>query len=140
MSISSETNDISSPEVSPIDQTSFAGSRIKQTWAIGGGKGGVGKSLVAANLAISLARTGAKVCAIDLDLGCANLHTCLGIDIPTTTLSDFFSRREMDISKVLIPTEIRNLFMISGAQDAIGVANLKHTQKSKFLQKLYELD
>lgn len=112
----------------------------KQVWAIGGGKGGVGKSLIAANVAISLARSGKKVCAIDLDLGCANLHTCLGLEIPSVTLSDFFSKREPDIKKVLVETPIRNLQLISGAQDAIGVANLKHTQKSKLLQKLNELD
>lgn len=115
-------------------------TKPKQVWAIGGGKGGVGKSLIAANLAISLARTGAKVCAIDLDLGCANLHTCLGVEIPQVTLSDFFSKREPDINKVLVPTPIRNLSIISGAQDAIGVANLKHTQKSKLLQQLHALD
>ncbi len=129
----------------PESQESFSkqhypNSRIKQVWAIGGGKGGVGKSLISANMAISLARTGAKVCAVDLDLGCANLHTCLGTEIPQTTLSDFFSRREPDINKVLIETEIPNLSLISGAQDAIGVANLKHTQKSKLLEKLHELD
>lgn len=115
-------------------------TRLKQVWAVGGGKGGVGKSLIAANLAICLARGGNKVCAIDLDLGCANLHTCLGTEIPALTLSDFFSRREPDINKVLVPTDIPNLFLISGAQDAVGVANLKHTQKSKLLQKLHELD
>lgn len=112
----------------------------QRVWAIGGGKGGVGKSLIAANLAIGLARSGAKVIAIDLDLGCANLHTCLGVEIPQVTLSDFFSKREGDIQKVLVPTPIRNLTLASGAQDAIGVANLKHTQKSKLLQKLRELD
>jgi flagellar biosynthesis protein FlhG len=136
---SAETRDFNT-ELSPIDSLSFSNSKIKQVWAVGGGKGGVGKSLIAANLAISLARTGARVCAIDLDLGCANLHTCLGVDIPPVTLSDFFSKREPDISKVLVPTPVRNLSLISGAQDAIGVANLKHTQKSKLLQKMHELD
>lgn len=139
MSIS-ETSNTSTLGASPSDSVKFAGSKVKQTWAVGGGKGGVGKSLVAANLAISLARTGAKVCAIDLDLGCANLHTCLGVEIPPLTLSDFFSKREPDINKVLVQTPVRNLSLISGAQDAIGVANLKHTQKSKLLQKLHELD
>jgi flagellar biosynthesis protein FlhG len=121
-------------------QKTSGSARTKQIWAIGGGKGGVGKSMIAANLAISLARNGARVCAIDLDLGCANLHTCLGVEIPSVTLSDFFSKREPDIQKVLVQTPIRNLSLISGAQDAIGVANLKHTQKSKLLQKLQELD
>lgn len=127
-------------ETSTSNPLTLGTSKPKQIWAIGGGKGGVGKSLIAANLAISLARSGAKVCAIDLDLGCANLHTCLGVEIPSVTLSDFFSKREPDINKVLVQTPVRNLSLISGAQDAIGVANLKHTQKSKLLQKLSELD
>jgi flagellar biosynthesis protein FlhG len=111
-------------------------SHHAEIWAIGGGKGGVGKSLVAANLAISLARSGRKVVAVDLDLGCANLHTCLGVEIPQTTLSDFFSRRINDIVETQVHTDIPNLSLISGAQDALGVANLKHTQKSKLLESL----
>ncbi|MEW6057541.1 MAG: P-loop NTPase [Bdellovibrionota bacterium] len=136
---SAQTSDITS-QVSSVPRTASEDSKKKQIWAVGGGKGGVGKSFIAANLAISLARSGHKVCAIDLDLGCANLHTCLGVEIPPVTLSDFFSKREPDINKVLVSTPIRNLSLISGAQDAIGVANLKHTQKSKLLQKLQELD
>ena len=42
------------------------------------GKGGVGKSLVAANLAIALAQTGRKVVLVDLDLGGSNLHVIIG--------------------------------------------------------------
>src|SRR3989344_2793977 len=66
--------------------------RARGIWAIGGGKGGVGKSLISSSLAVSLARFGFRVIAIDLDLGAANLHTSLGIAPPATTLSDFFSR------------------------------------------------
>jgi flagellar biosynthesis protein FlhG len=115
-------------------------SRIKQVWAIGGGKGGVGKSLVASSLAISLARQGNKVVAVDLDLGGANLHTTLGVDLPKQTLSDFFTRRVPSLDKCLAPTGIPNLDIISGAQDAVGVANVRHPQKVKLLQKLRELD
>lgn len=137
--------EVTNKSSSKLDKTeysslSFSPTKKKQIWAIGGGKGGVGKSLIAANLSICLARAGHKVCAIDLDLGCANLHTCLGVNIPSVTLSDFFSKREPDIQKVMVPTDVQNLYLVSGAQDAIGVANLKHTQKSKLLQKLEELD
>jgi flagellar biosynthesis protein FlhG len=45
----------------------------KKIWAIGGGKGGVGKSLVSANVSICLALMGHKVVTVDLDLGGANL-------------------------------------------------------------------
>jgi flagellar biosynthesis protein FlhG len=44
---------------------------------ISGGKGGVGKSLLTANLGIELARRGLRVLLVDLDLGLANLNVLL---------------------------------------------------------------
>src|SRR5262245_38514757 len=82
--------------------TTLSQSRIKQIWAIGGGKGGVGKSLVASSLAIALSRLGNKVVAIDLDLGGANLHTTLGVDLPRQTLSDYFNNRVTDIVQCVV--------------------------------------
>lgn len=108
-------------------------------WAIGGGKGGVGKSLVTANIAICLALMGHKVAAIDLDLGGANLHTCLGVPIPDHTLSDYLTKKVRSLSDLLTPTAIPNLFMISGAQDEIGIANLKQMHKAKILSQFTEL-
>ncbi|WP_282223710.1 nucleotide-binding protein, partial [Treponema pallidum] len=45
---------------------------------IASGKGGVGKSLLAANLSIALGQAGKKVVVADLDLGASNLHLALG--------------------------------------------------------------
>ncbi|MBT5095740.1 MAG: AAA family ATPase [Halobacteriovoraceae bacterium] len=111
-----------------------------KVWSIGGGKGGVGKSLVTANVSICLALMGYKVIAIDLDLGGANLHTCLGIPIPERTLSDYLSKKVRDLKDLVTPTPIQNLSIISGAQDDVGIANLKQMQKAKILSKLSELD
>ena len=49
--------------------------------AVGGGKGGVGKSVLAANLGIYLAQLGKHVVLLDADLGGANLHTFLGVEL-----------------------------------------------------------
>jgi flagellar biosynthesis protein FlhG len=114
--------------------------RVKQIWAIGGGKGGVGKSLIASSLAISLARMGHKVMAVDLDLGGANLHTTLGVDLPRQTLSDFFAGRVSDVDGCAVPSPVPNLELVSGAQDSIGVANITTAQKARLLQKLLEVD
>ena len=57
--------------------------------AIGGGKGGIGKSLVSVTLGIELVRRGLKVVLVDCDLGGANLHSFLGMEYPRETLSDF---------------------------------------------------
>jgi flagellar biosynthesis protein FlhG len=133
----SENTDDNSP-LEPIPLPT--NSRIKQIWAIGGGKGGVGKSLVASSLAISLSRLGNKVVAIDLDLGGANLHTTLGVDLPKQTLSDFLNHKVSDIESCVVPTGIPYLSLISGAQDSIGVANLKLAQKVEFLTHVRKLD
>ncbi len=114
--------------------------RKHQVWACGGGKGGVGKSLVTANISICLALMGYKVCAIDLDLGGANLHTCLGVPIPNLSLSDYLSGKVADLSDLKTQTPIENLSIISGAQDDIGIANLKQMHKTKILSKISNLD
>ena len=51
----------------------------RQIWSVGGGKGGIGKSLLTASLGWQLARMGKRVVLVDADLGGANLHTCLGL-------------------------------------------------------------
>lgn len=115
-------------------------SRNCKIWAIGGGKGGVGKSLVTANTSICLALMGYKVVTVDLDLGGANMHTCLGIPIPERTLSDYISKKVSNINDLLVPTPIKNLQVISGAQDELGIANLKQMHKNKILSKLGDLE
>lgn len=109
-------------------------------WAVGGGKGGVGKSLLAANTSIALAQKGFRVVALDLDLGGANLHTCLGVGIPELTLSDYISGKVGKLGDIIIPTPIPNLSLISGAQDEVGMANIKHLQKNRLVKNLQELD
>lgn len=115
-------------------------SRVKQIWAIGGGKGGVGKSLLASSLAIALSRMGNKTIAIDLDLGGANLHTALGVNLPKQTLSDFLNQRVPSIDQCVVPSGIPQLEIISGAQDAVGITNIRPSQKMELLKNIRKLD
>ena len=115
-------------------------SSTKEIWAIGGGKGGVGKSFVAGNLGILLAQRGFRVILADLDLGGANLHTWLGVNTPEQGVSEFVDRQVEQIHELLIPTSIPQLRLISGARDGVEIANLKHTQKMRFLMALKRLD
>lgn len=124
---------------SSIDQTQEINKK-RTVISVGGGKGGVGKTLITANLGIMLAREGRNVILIDLDLGGANLHTCLGVDLPKSTLSDFMLKDVNDLNEILIDTPIRNLRLISGAQDILDIANIKYMQKVRFINKLKELD
>jgi len=108
--------------------------------SIGGGKGGVGKSIISANLGIELARRGKRVVLVDADLGGANLHTTLGIDLPRRTLSDFIERKVARIEDVVTPTGIDNLGLVSGALDHLDAANPKYAQKMRFLRHVQQMD
>ncbi|MGA9532325.1 MAG: Mrp/NBP35 family ATP-binding protein [Anaerolineales bacterium] len=57
-----------------------AGAPIKNAIAVGSGKGGVGKTTVAVNLAVALAETGATVGLLDADVYGPNVPTMLGVD------------------------------------------------------------
>jgi len=117
-----------------------AGVRSRRVISIGGGKGGIGKSLIAANLGIELARRGKRVILVDADLGGANLHTTLGVDVPRRTLTDFIDRKVSHIEDVVTPTGIQNLGLVSGALDHLDAANPRHAQKMRFLRHVQQLD
>jgi flagellar biosynthesis protein FlhG len=108
-------------------------------WAVGGGKGGVGKSVVASNLAIAIAAGGARCAVVDADLGGANLHTLLGVPRPPRTLSHFLRGEIVDLQEALCSTSIPNVSLVSGARAFAEMANLKHAQKQKVLRHIRRL-
>ncbi|MEY8877756.1 MAG: MinD/ParA family protein [Leptothrix sp. (in: b-proteobacteria)] len=79
-----------SPSSPAAPATSPPPARRGRTLAVTSGKGGVGKTLVAANLAAALARQGQRVLVIDADLGLANLDVLLNLK-PKLTLHDVFT-------------------------------------------------
>lgn len=109
-------------------------------WAIGGGKGGVGKSILSTLIALNLAKNAQKTILMDADFGGANLHTLLGIKNVPRTINDFIQKKYKSLQEICIDMEIDNLQVLSGASDILSLANLKFAQKTKIIQGISQLD
>ncbi len=107
---------------------------------IGGGKGGIGKSVVSAAVGSILAQKGEKVVFIDADFGGANLHHFLGIKYPAIGLNDFLNDKTIKFEDVLLDTDIPGTKLISGASDILGLANPKFSQKQKIIRAIKNID
>lgn len=111
----------------------------KKLWAIGGGKGGIGKSIFTLGLGISLARLGKKVILLDADLGGANLHTLMGVRYPAYTLEDFLLKRVERLEDIVLDTQVAGIGLICGADDILGAANPTYSQKIRVLTQIESL-
>ncbi|MBD3393259.1 MAG: P-loop NTPase, partial [Chitinivibrionales bacterium] len=112
----------------------------KNVLAIGGGKGGVGKSSLAANLGVLLAQRGHAVVLVDADLGAANLHTITGVTYPEKTLDDFIQGRQGSLEDTLLDTPQAGLRLLSSASDVLSIAAPNYTQRQKLLRGIKKLD
>jgi flagellar biosynthesis protein FlhG len=106
---------------------------------VASGKGGVGKSLVAANLGVAFAQAGQKVVVADLDLGASNLHLVLGHQSPSMSIGTFLNNTRQDFSKVIAATDMPNLWFIPGDGEIPGMANLKTYQRNALVKNLLSL-
>jgi flagellar biosynthesis protein FlhG len=122
------------PVVSAVNQPN------KKIIAVGGAKGGVGKSMLSANLAVGLALLGQKVVLADLDLGGADVHLYAGVKSLAKTWNDFLDKKVDSIKDILTPTAFKELSLIGGDSSKLGSANLPYSQKLKIMRHLKELD
>lgn len=107
---------------------------------IASGKGGVGKSLVAANLAIVLAQSGKRVVLIDLDLGGSNLHLILGMRTLRSSIGTFIGTRGAEFQSAIHETDVPNLQFIPGDSEIPGLANLTAGQKRMLVSRIRKLE
>jgi flagellar biosynthesis protein FlhG len=107
---------------------------------VGGGKGGVGKSIVALNLASVLAQDGHRVVIADMDLGAANQHLLLGLPNATKGLQDLLDKSVTEAKDCLTETQVPNLWLLAGTSGVLGAANIAHAQKTLLLRKLRALE
>ncbi|OGS37593.1 MAG: hypothetical protein A2293_00290 [Elusimicrobia bacterium RIFOXYB2_FULL_49_7] len=106
---------------------------------VGGGKGGVGKSIIASGLAGEIGALGRNVILVDGDLSGANLHLTMGIRYPERTLNDFMLGIYSEVEDVVLPTPLQNVSLISGASGIYELANPRFMHKQKLVASLLRL-
>lgn len=106
---------------------------------IASGKGGVGKSLLSANLAITLGQVGKKVLLVDLDLGASNLHLVIGHTGAKEGIGTFFTGQSK-FEDIIHQTEYMNVSFIAGDSEIPGLTSLKVSQKNDLIRSFNKLE
>ncbi len=110
-----------------------------EIWAVGGGKGGTGKTFTLCQLAINLALLSKKVILIDTDFGGANVHSFFNIKKAHKSLNLFFEDG-ISLPELLVDTEFPNIRVITGDHNSFSSENIKYTQKMKLLRHVKKLE
>lgn len=111
-----------------------------QVLPIASGKGGVGKTLLAANLAVALGQLDRRVVIADLDLGGSNLHLLLGHRNPGHGIGTFLTDSSVEFKEIVLESEYPQVSFIPGDTEIPGLANIGAAQKKMLLSRLGKLD
>lgn len=108
-------------------------------WAIGGGKGGTGKTFIVSSIGTYLAKNKKRVVLIDVDIGGANLHSFLGISRPKKSLTNFFDMGT-PLKDLVVKTGIGNMSLITGDIHSLASDSIIFTQKLKLFRHIMKLN
>ncbi|MCD6121428.1 MAG: MinD/ParA family protein [Spirochaetales bacterium] len=104
--------------------------------AVSSGKGGVGKTNFAINLALAYGQLGRKVIVLDADLGLANVNVILGV-IPQYNLYHLI-KKQKKLRDIIIKTDY-GIDIIAGASGFSKIANLSDEERQNFISELDDL-
>lgn len=107
--------------------------------AIAGGKGGVGKSLVAANVGIFLATLGKRVILVDAAFGSPNLHIFAGVSRPSRSLSEALVPGGPPLADLAVSTHVPGVKLVGGVYDPPWIANPTPEQVRAVADQLHQL-
>lgn len=121
--------------VAPTEPPPRPFTRTRHVVAVGGGRGGVGKSLLAVNLGVYFAQLGRSVVLVDADPSGSNLHSMLGLpDPPLTTREE-----EEEGTAQPVPTPVPGLRLMPIAFDALTTTPARPTRRTRGMARLADL-
>lgn len=106
---------------------------------VASGKGGVGKSVFSANLALRLANAGADTVVIDLDLGGSNLHTYLGLRNTREGIGNMLSSSGKKLPDYVHDSGRDNLRYVPGDVLVSGITRLSASQRKRIVEGIESL-
>ncbi len=127
---------MNSTSITPLARPAALQRRCAPILAVSGGKGGVGKTTLAANLGIELARAGKRVLLVDADFGLANLDIALGLDVRRNAEHFFTKGAALEDCVVEGPAGTHVLPAGSGCP---SMARLSAARRAEFLEELADL-
>lgn len=107
---------------------------------VGGGKGGIGKSVITANLGLALARLEHRAIVVDADLGGSDLHNILGQGNDEAGLGEVLTSKDLTVDQVVRPVLEPRFRFVAGDALVVATANPSFQKKRKLLHDIKGLD
>ncbi len=128
-----ETFEEPASSTQPAGTTALVGGQERPSChliAFAAGRGGTGRSLIAANVAIYLAQAGKKVVAIDADPAGGPLHQLLGAPRPARGYGEMLRGRVQDFGELITDTPIQGVRLVGGESSIFGSLKTKQGAKA----------
>lgn len=120
----------------PPMMESPTGTRIRRVIAVGGGRGGVGKTLLTVNLGVYFAQLGREVVVCDTDPFGSNLHGVLGLETPPLITSEALEEGKAKPVGTIVP----GLRLLPTAYDPMTATPIRPSRGTHWARQIEKLD
>jgi flagellar biosynthesis protein FlhG len=124
------------PTIPPPPMLESSGVRSRRVIAVGGGRGGVGKTLLTVNLGVYFAQLGRQVVVCDTDPFGSNLHGVLGLETPPLVTSEALEEGKAKPVSTIVP----GLRLLPTAYDPMTATPIRPSRGSHWARQIDKLD